>query len=151
LEKKEGAMSAESRPNVSDAVHPNGIEFSYRDINTVVDIFYRRIAEDPILKVPFQSVHDWPDHVDRLTNFWWMKFGGKPYLFAQYNPVGKHYFAGFNSELLKRWLGIFHEVLQSQLAPKQAELWTLISERMGHALSIKNEMYGEEVAKAKKS
>jgi hemoglobin len=91
--------------------------------------------------VPFKSVGDWPEHIQRLTHFWWVRFGGRPYLFNYYNPVAKHFFAGFNRELLTRWLFIFHETLQAHLTPKQATLWKVISERMGEALFIKNELF----------
>lgn len=119
----------------------NGVSFTHDDIYQVVDIFYTRIQEDPVLKIPFQSVHDWPDHIRRLTHFWWIRLGGQPYLFAQYNPVAKHFFAGFNAELLERWLKIFHEVLKENLSPEQCALWKLVSERMGQGLSFKNEMF----------
>lgn len=120
-------------------VEVNGITFSHDDIYRVVDDFYTRIQSDPILQVPFKSVHDWPDHIRNLTHFWWMRFGGKPYLFHAYNPAAKHFYAGFNRDLLKRWLDLFHQTLQTQLAPEQVMLWKLISERMGESLNAKNE------------
>ena len=134
-------MSTNNIPKDTDAVILNGINFTHLDIFNVVDEFYTRIQNDPILKVPFQSVHDWPEHVKRLTNFWWMKFGGTPYLFAQYDPVTKHFFAGFNEELLSRWLSIFHDVLKEKLQPAQYEIWKTISNRMGQGLTFKNELF----------
>ncbi len=123
----------------------NTINFTHKDIHTVVDTFYYRVQNDPLLQVPFQSVHDWPEHIERLTHFWWIKFGGKPYLFSFYNPVQKHFYAGFNRTLLAQWLGLFHEVLREKLTDEQYKLWALISERMGESLSIKNEMYRQEI------
>lgn len=95
-------------------------------------------------KVPFKSVGDWPEHIQKLTHFWWVRFGGKPYLFNYYNPVPKHFFAGFNRDLLTRWLFIFQETLQSHLTSEQAALWRLVSERMGEGLSMKNEIFRRE-------
>jgi len=126
---------------MEERISVNGIEFTHADIARVVDTFYYRVQKDPLLQVPFQSVHDWPEHIARLTHFWWIKFGGKPYMFSQYNPVVKHFFAGFNEELLARWLMLFHQVLQEQLSPEQAELWALVSKRMGQGLSVKNELF----------
>ena len=125
-------------------VSVNGVDFSHAEILAVIDDFYTKIQHDPILQVPFRSVADWPEHIQRLTHFWWIRFGGDPYLFNQYNPVAKHFFAGFNRELLTRWLSIFHETLQTHLMPDQAELWKLISERMGEALFVKNEFFRRE-------
>lgn len=118
----------------------NGVVFTHQDIYNVVEAFYTRVQHDPILSVPFRSVHDWPDHIKRLTHFWWIKFGGKPYMFSQYNPVLKHYYAGFNAELLERWLTLFHETLREKLSDDQYQLWALISRRMGQGLNMKNEM-----------
>lgn len=134
-------MTQDLKISDNDQVSINGVIFTHKDVAQVVDVFYRRVEQDPILQVPFRSVHDWPEHIKRLTHFWWIRFGGKPYMFTHYEPVVKHFFAGFNEELLARWLGIFHEVLKGTLNEKQCQLWTLISERMGEALSLKNEYY----------
>lgn len=120
-------------------VEVNGIVFSHEDISRVVDAFYRKVEQDSLLKVPFRSVQDWPEHIRRLTHFWWIRFGGKPYMVSQYNPVAKHYFAGFNQEFLDHWLGLFHQTLNEKLDSHQALLWKTISEQMGQSLSIRNE------------
>lgn len=119
----------------------NGVSFTHNDILCVVDQFYRQVEHDPILSVPFKSVGDWPEHIQRLTHFWWVKFGGKVYSFNQYNPVSKHFFAGFNRELLSRWLMLFHQTLDNCLRADQAALWKLVSERMGEGLLMKNDEF----------
>lgn len=126
------------------SVKPNGIVFSHDDIANVVDDFYTRVQLDPVLSVPFNSVHDWPEHVRRLTHFWWIRLGGKPYMFSDYNPVPKHYFAGFNAELLHRWLQLFHATLQHHLNNEQYELWKDLSTQMGQGLSLRNELFRRE-------
>lgn len=143
-------MSDEKIPLKEEVVLVSEVAFSHDDIFRVVDAFYTRIQNDPILQIPFRSVHDWPEHVKRLTHFWWIRFGGAPYLFNFYNPVAKHYFAGFNRELLARWLDIFQSTLKSQLRQDQSDLWSLIAQRMGDALAIKNEMFGEEYESERK-
>ena len=137
-------MKAQDDPAENELISVNGVPFRHRDIFNVIDDFYTRIQLDPVLQVPFRSVGDWPEHIQRLTHFWWVRFGGKPYLFNHYNPVLKHFFAGFNRELLTRWLSIFHETLQTHLTPEQATLWRLVSERMGEGLSMKNELFRRE-------
>lgn len=136
-------MNEQSKPK-NGVVEINGVNFTHADIFNVVDDFYTRIQNDSILQVPFRSVGDWPEHIQRLTHFWWIKFGGEPYLFGYYNPVAKHFFAGFSRDLLVRWLSIFHETLEAHLQPQQVALWKLISERMGQALSTKNEIFRRE-------
>lgn len=131
-------------PNNNETIRIQGVLFSHKDIHDVVDDFYNRIQIDSVLQIPFRSVENWPDHIQKLTHFWWIRLGGKPYLLNHYNPVAKHYFAGFNRELLTRWLAIFHDTLQSLLNPDQTEIWKLISERMGEALFMKNEYFRSE-------
>ena len=137
-------MEENQTPLPTASILLQGIEFTHHDIHRVVNIFYNRIQHDPILKVPFSSVHDWPEHVKKLTHFWWVRLGGKPYLFYPYNPVEKHFFAGFNSELLARWLMIFHDTLKKNLKEDQFNLWALISTKMGQGLSMKNEIFKKE-------
>lgn len=146
-------MSPSQKPFISDNKNdlPNnesivvgGISFTHQDLLSVIDDFYTRIQNDPVLKIPFQSVSDWPEHIRRLTHFWWIRFGGKPYMFSEYNPVTKHFFAGFNADLLKRWLSIFHQTLEDHLTKEQAHIWKMISERMGEALSLKNDFFKSE-------
>lgn len=134
-------MNAGNKASDSDLVTVNGVEFTHKAIENVVATFYNRVAVDPVLKEPFQSVQDWPEHIERLTHFWWIRFGGKPYMFSHYNPVPKHYYAGFNPPRLERWLKLFHEVLQEQLNEEQCRIWVTISERMGQTLTAKNELF----------
>jgi hemoglobin len=133
-------MKPKGFPDDHATVEVNQVSFSHEDISNVVDEFYSRIQADPTLKEPFKSVGDWPEHIRKLTHFWWIRFGGKPYIFHNYNPVAKHFSAGFNRELLKRWLSIFNDTLRTQLTLEQAALWTSIAERMGEALFVKNEL-----------
>lgn len=143
-------MESSERPRPDEIISVNGVNFKHDDFFRVVDDFYTRIQSDPILQVPFRSVHDWPEHIERLTHFWWMKFGGKPYLFGHYNPVPKHYFAGFNRELLGHWLSLFHSTLKDHLTPAQSTLWILISSRMGEGLAARNDLFAAEYETQKK-
>lgn len=133
-----------SMPDPSEEIRVNNVTFTHGDISRVVDDFYTRVAKDPVLEVPFRSVHDWPVHIARMTHFWWIRFGGVPYLATSYNPVEKHFHAGFNDTFLERWLSLFRETVQADLREDQSEFWSLVTERMGHSLSIKNEYYRQE-------
>lgn len=143
-------MDQNKHPGDLDYVAINGVSFTHKEMFSVIDDFYHRIQIDEKLKIPFQSVHDWPEHIERLTHFWWCKFGGQPYLFTYYNPVEKHFFAGFNEELLARWLNLFHATMADHLADEQMNLWKRISQSMGEALNYKNNYYKAEYEKNKK-
>lgn len=137
-------MSIEKgHPDGQASISVNSVQFRFDDIRKVVDTFYARVATDKILGPPFSSVHDWPHHIERLTHFWWIRFGGEPYLDVTYNPVEKHFTAGFNDEFLTRWLALFQGVLDETLEPPQAKFWSDVAHRMGFALTMKNELYKE--------
>lgn len=126
-------------PNDNDSLDIDGIQLSFSDIKQVVNRFYEQVAVDPLLKIPFASVHDWPHHIDRLTHFWWMRFGGEGYMEARYNPALKHFEANFNRELLTQWLSLFQKTLTESLPHPKAQLWLNLATKMGEALNAKNE------------
>ncbi|MCO5142393.1 MAG: group III truncated hemoglobin [Oligoflexia bacterium] len=134
-------MSDTLLPSEDEYILLNSIAFTHGEIYRVVDDFYSRIQNDTVLSLPFQSVTNWPEHIKRLTHFWWIRFGGRAYLSEEYNPVLKHFHAGFNKALLSRWLSIFHETLATHLPQEKVDLWTLISQRMGDGLIFKDELY----------
>lgn len=142
-------MTQNRLPEPLALVTPANTPFTYTDLFNVVHEFYGRVQEDELLKVPFASVHDWPEHVERLTHFWWIKFGGEPYMMTYYNPVLKHYYAGFNETFLERWIQLFSEVAEKNLNEAQASLWMKIVKQMGYALTMKNEAYKAHVEQNK--
>jgi hemoglobin len=124
----------------NDFVEVNSIKFTFDDISQVVNNFYTKVAIDPYLRGPFTVVDDWPHHIDRLTHFWWIRFGGRAYMDVQYNPVQKHYETGFSEELLDHWLTLFKNVMKETLSVPQCQLWTSLVEGMGSALNRNNEL-----------
>lgn len=118
----------------------NSVKFTFDDIHQVVETFYRKVAVDKHLRGPFSVVDDWPHHIERLTHFWWIRFGGRAYMDVMYNPVQKHFETGFNEEFLDVWLTLFKSVLKEKLTPEQAELWSMFAEGMGQALNRNNEL-----------
>ncbi|MGH1468580.1 MAG: group III truncated hemoglobin [Bdellovibrionales bacterium] len=126
-------------PALTESVTLEETSFTLLDINKVINDFYSSVSKDPLLSVPFSSVTDWPHHIDNLTHFWWIKFGGARYSDARYNPPMKHFKAGFSQEFLTRWLELFKVSLDKNLTPKQADTWFGMSQRMGQFLLQKNE------------
>lgn len=133
----------------NESLEVAGVTFRHGDIHRVVSEFYAKVPADDLLKDPFRSVHDWPEHINRLTHFWWTRFGGRPYMLAQYAPVPKHYFAGFSDVLLQRWLELFKATLDAHATPEQKALWSSAVDRMGQAFLVKNQMFHEYLEKNK--
>lgn len=130
----------QSKPKKDSFVTVSGVRYYHSEVFLVVDTFYKSVSTHPSLKVPFKSVYDWPEHIERMTQFWWIRFGGRPYMFSQYNPVLKHYYAGFNKKYLSEWLELFHQTLDIKLTTKQASMWKNLSKQMGIGLLARNEM-----------
>lgn len=128
-----------------------GVTYSWSDINKVVQSFYRQVQLDSMLKIPFQSVDDWPHHIERLTHFWWIRFGGQPYMDVRYDPVTKHFETGFNEHFLERWLELFKETLKSELTNEQADLWYDFAKNIGVALTRNDEFMHIKARAAAKS
>lgn len=128
------------QPEQTDYVELRNLRYTFAEIYSVVDAFYREVAKDPILSVPFGSVSDWPHHIERLTHFWWTRFGGRAYQEGFYNPVEKHYEAGFNEGFLQHWLSLFKKTVTQVLPEEKASLWVSVTESMGMALSKNNDL-----------
>lgn len=125
-------------PEQSDFIEVDGLRITLAEIHAVVDRFYTQVATDDLLQVPFSTVDDWPHHIKKMTHFWWMRLGGAPYMRERYNPVEKHFRAGFNEEFLARWLGLFRKTQEDILQPQQIGLWMGWAERMGQMLAFRN-------------
>lgn len=108
-------------------------------IDRVVDDFYSLVQTHPTLAKPFSSVDDWPNHKDRIAHFWWVALGGKPQKSYRYDPVGKHFSAGFNAELLEDWKQLFRTVISSHIKADLAEKWFSRVQMIGENLLTQND------------
>ena len=133
-------MNRVNKPQESEWIEVDSIKFTFADINNVIKRFYAKVVIDDHLYGPFSVVDDWPHHIERLTHFWWIRFGGKPYMDVQYDPISRHFETGFSVGLLEIWLDLFKETMKESLTAPQTQLWSDFSERIGEALNRNNEM-----------
>ena len=108
-------------------------------VNLVVDDFYNQIQTHPSLSQPFSVVTSWDKHKDKIADFWWVVLGGQPNSSYKYDPVSKHFTAGFNDDLLSDWKELFVKVLTAHLAPNLAKEWQARVELIGENLSKQND------------
>ena len=108
-------------------------------VKAVINDFYDQIQVHPTLAEPFSSVHDWPTHKEKISDFWWVVLGGIPKASHKYDPVGKHFAAGFNASLLSDWKSLFKIVLQDHLNPELSEKWYSRVEMIGDNLLIQDQ------------
>ena len=116
-------------------------------INAVVNEFYNLIQTHPSLAKPFGSVEDWSEHKKRIAEFWWAALGGQPTESYKYNPVAKHFAAGFNHALLQDWKTLFKEVLDRHLSQELAAQWFDRVELIGSNLERINDQLLKENTK----
>jgi hemoglobin len=107
-------------------------------VMAVVSEFYDLIQTHPTLSKPFSIVGNWPEHKIKIGEFWWTALGGKPTQSFKYDPVNKHFHAGFTDDLLNDWKKLFKEVLDRHLEPKLSNQWFDRVELIGTNLSIQN-------------
>lgn len=108
-------------------------------VNQVVEDFYNRIQNHPALSKPFSIVSHWKEHKEKISEFWWVALGGKPFTSYSYDPVNKHFAAGFTPALLKDWKALFLEVASSHLDPELANAWQQRVEMIGENLVRQND------------
>lgn len=110
----------------------------HEKVMSVVSEFYDLIQTHPTLAKPFSIVKHWDEHKVKIGEFWWTVLGGKPSQSFKYDPVNKHFDAGFTDELLKDWKLLFKEVLDRHLDGKLSSQWFDRVELIGSNLSIQN-------------
>ena len=115
-------------------------------IYQVVDAFYSRIQTHPTLAVPFSGVRDWPHHKERLTYFWWVVLGGARTQQEHYEPIPKHFAAGFSPALLADWLTLFAAAIEEHVPAALAAAWLELARKIGSGLVIANGNYAQRIA-----
>ncbi|MCO6441848.1 MAG: group III truncated hemoglobin [Nitrococcus mobilis] len=106
----------------------------------VVDDFYGRVQSHPTLAEPFKRVKDWPEHIARLSHFWWITMGGERYRNDQYHVIAKHMPIGVTDALVDDWLALFHTTLEDHLTPEQTEFWYGYAEQLGQSIRMLAQM-----------
>lgn len=106
----------------------------------VVDDFYGRVQHHPTLAEPFERVQDWPEHIARLSHFWWTTLGGERYRNDQYHVLAKHGPIGITDALVDDWLALFRTTLEDHLTQEQADFWYEYAEQLGQSIRMLAQM-----------
>lgn len=121
-------------------------EIGWERIARVVDAFYDQVTMHPSLQHPFSVVADWPHHKERLTYFWWVVLGGEKLRREIYEPVPKHFRAGFNEMLLSDWLALFERTVRETVPKALADAWVERAKQVGSGLVIANKSLAERMS-----
>lgn len=105
------------------------------NISLLVNTFYGRIRQDEMLGPIFNGIiKDWPEHLDRLTDFWetnllfLRKYKGNP--LNVHNEVDKQMNAIITMEHFGRWLQLWLSTIDDLFIGKNAEVAKLRARKM---------------------
>jgi hemoglobin len=102
----------------------------------VLERFYERVRRDPLLGPVFVVVADWPEHLQRLTEFWssLMLTSGK----YKGNPVAMHLIHAekIRPEMFARWLVIWRETTDEMLPSVVAKEMQIKAGRIASRLNL---------------
>jgi hemoglobin len=114
------------------------------DLSRVVDAFYARIREDAMLGPIFNgAIHDWPEHLARLKDFWSSvmltsgRYKGQPV------PVHVRHEALITPEGFARWLELWRETTDELLPAQHAAAMQDRAARIAESLALGIEFYRE--------
>ncbi len=106
-------------------------EITAEEISRVVAVFYARVRTHDVLGPVFAAhVSDWPEHEEKIANFWRnailreRSYSGNPMRVHVSRPDVK-------AEHFPLWLGLFHEVLRAELPAQTALQWGALADRIG--------------------
>lgn len=114
---------------------------SLEDIKLLVDTFYGKIRENPMVKDIFNNIIQdrWPEHLDKMYRFWQTvlleehTYFGRPFIPHAQLPVEKEHF--------NEWLKIFYETVDSLFKGEKAERAKWQGERMAEMFHTKIQFF----------
>lgn len=106
-------------------------------LRELVDAFYARVRADAALGPVFDdAVQDWPEHLDRLTDFWSSvmltsgRYKGQPV------PAHKKHGDRITPALFDRWLALWAETSSELMYPDAAAALQLRAARIAESLRL---------------
>jgi len=108
-----------------------------QQLTTLVDRFYAKVREDPVLGPVFNStVEDWPEHLEKLSAFWSsvMLTTGR----YKGNPMAVHMKQKSSIEpaMFGRWLQLWRETAAEILDERGAAAVVAKAERIAESLQL---------------
>nr|WP_226998504.1 group III truncated hemoglobin [Tardibacter chloracetimidivorans] len=91
------------------------------DLARLVDAFYARVRADAELGPIFNdAVHDWPEHLEKLTAFWSSVMLGSGRYKGQPVPAHMKHKHRITPELFERWLSLWKQTTDELMSPDAA-------------------------------
>jgi len=110
---------------------------SEAQLTTLVDRFYTRVRQDPLLGPLFSdTVADWPGHIEKQTRFWSSVIRGS----GRYkgDPAAAHarHADRIDPAMFARWLALWSEITGELFAPDEAARLQAKAARIGESLQL---------------
>lgn len=82
--------------------------------------FYADVRQDSLIGPIFNAhIHDWPAHLEKITDFWALQTGGESGYRGGFGAV--HLPLGLEESHFRRWLMLWELNCKSRLAPAAAD------------------------------
>ena len=114
-----------------------GLPIDEARLRTLVDSFYERVRADAELGPIFNdAIHDWPEHLGRLSDFWHSvmltsgRYKGQPV------PVHMKHRERITPELFRRWLGLWAVTTDELMEPQAAAALQDRAARIAESLQL---------------
>lgn len=121
----------------SGQVSVDRMEISEETLPLLVDAFYARVRQDPDLGPIFNdAIHDWPEHLERLSAFWSSvmltsgRYKGRPV------PAHKKHEDRVAPEHFTRWLALWKATTDELMIPEAAQALQAAAGRIGESLQL---------------
>lgn len=104
-------------------------------VKTLVDTFYDRIQDHPVLGPVFNDVvTDWDEHKQRLTSFWCsVALGARSY---RGNPLAMHQPLPINTHHFQKWLALWQETTRDVLGDETGEHMLEYANRIARGMQM---------------
>lgn len=106
-------------------------------LRQLVGQFYARVRADDSLGPVFNdAIHDWPEHLDLLSDFWSSvmltsgRYKGRPV------PAHQKHAARISPALFDRWLGLWDETSGALMTPEAAAALQDKARRIAESLQL---------------
>src|SRR3569833_727955 len=114
-----------------------GFDMDEEGLKGVVRLFYARIRQDAELGPIFnEAIHDWPEHLEKLTDFWSSvmlttgRYTGRPL------PAHKKHQARITPDMFARWLELWGETTREVMSPDAALVLQAKAHRIAESLQL---------------
>ena len=114
-----------------------GLHMDEAGLRALVDNFYERVRADAELGPIFNdAIHDWPEHLGRLSDFWHSvmltsgRYKGQPV------PAHMKHRAHMTPALFQRWLGLWAETTGELMQPADAATLQEKAGRIAESLQL---------------